>query len=46
VIAGVASRDEAESVAARFHGEAEPGGELVWEAAPGNPFAIFGGFAG
>ncbi len=46
VIAGVASRDEAESVAARFHGEAEPGGELVWEAVPGNPFAIFGGLAG
>ena len=23
----------------------EPGGEVVWEAAPQNPFAIFGGLA-
>ena len=46
VIAGVASREEAESVAARFHGDAEPGGELVWESVPDNPFALFGGLAG
>ena len=30
----------------RLHGEVEPGGELVWEVAPGNPFAIFGGLGG
>ncbi len=46
VIAGVASRDEAEAVAARFHGTPGPGGELVWETTPGNPFALFGGLAG
>ncbi len=43
VIAGVASRDEADALAARLHGSVEPGGEVVWETAPGNPFAVFGG---
>lgn len=43
VIAGTASREQAEELASRLHGEAEPGGELVWEVTPGNPFAIFGG---
>jgi hypothetical protein len=46
VIAGTATRDEAQELAARLHGEVEPGGELVWETVPGNPFAIFGGIAG
>ena len=46
VIAGVATREQAEELAARLHGEVEPGGELVWEAAPRNPFAVFGGLAG
>jgi hypothetical protein len=43
VIAGTRTRAEANALAAQLHGEAEPGGELVWEAAPGNPFAVFGG---
>ncbi len=46
VIAGTATREEAEELAARLHGEVEPGGELVWETTPGNPFAIFGGLGG
>jgi hypothetical protein len=46
VIAGTASREEAQALAQRLHGEVEPGGELVWEATRGNPFAIFGGLGG
>jgi hypothetical protein len=46
VIAGTATREEAQELARRLHGEVEPGGELVWEATPGNPFAIFGGLGG
>ena len=36
----------AQELARRLHGEVEPGGELVWETTPGNPFAIFGGLGG
>lgn len=43
VIAGTSNKEEAEALAARVHGEVEPGGELVYEVAPQNPFAIFGG---
>jgi hypothetical protein len=43
VIAGTDTREQAEELAARLHGVAEPGGEVVWEAVPSNPFAIFGG---
>jgi hypothetical protein len=43
VIAGTATREDAEALAARLHGEVEPGGAIVWETVPGNPFAIFGG---
>jgi hypothetical protein len=46
VIAGCATREQAQELAQRLHGEVEPGGELVWEATPGNPFAIFGGLGG
>jgi hypothetical protein len=46
VIAGTESREEADRLARSLHGEVEPGGELVWEATPGNPFAIFGGLGG
>jgi hypothetical protein len=46
LIVGAASREEAEELARRLHGEVEPGGELVWEAMPRNPFAIFGGIGG
>jgi len=46
VIAGTATRESAEELARSLHGEVEPGGELVWETAPANPFAIFGGLGG
>jgi hypothetical protein len=46
LIVGTASKEEAEALAARVHGEVEPGGELVWETVPGNPFAVFGGMGG
>jgi hypothetical protein len=46
VIAGCRSKEDAEALAARLHGEVEPGGELVYEVVPGNPFAIFGGLGG
>jgi hypothetical protein len=43
LIVGTDSKEDAEMLAQRLHGEVEPGGELVWETVPGNPFAIFGG---
>jgi hypothetical protein len=43
VIAGTSSRDEAVELARRIHGQVEPGGELVYEVQPQNPFAVFGG---
>lgn len=46
VIAGTATRDEAIELARRFHGHVEPGGELVYEVQPRNPFAVFGGLGG
>jgi hypothetical protein len=46
VIVGAASREDAEALAAQLHGEVEPGGDLVWETVPGNPFAVFGGMGG
>jgi hypothetical protein len=46
VIAGAGSREEAVELATRVHGEVEPGGELVYEVQPRNPFAVFGGLGG
>jgi hypothetical protein len=46
LIVGVASKEDAQALAKRVHGEVEPGGELIWEVVPGNPFAIFGGLGG
>jgi hypothetical protein len=47
VLAGVASRADADALAARLHGEVEPGGEVVWEVTPANPFAlVLGGLGG
>jgi hypothetical protein len=43
VIVGAGSEDEARALAQRLHGEAEPGGEVVWEVTPQNPFSLFGG---
>lgn len=47
VIAGTDSREDAEALAARVQGQVAPGGELVWEVTPANPFALFlGGLGG
>ena len=43
VFAGTTSREQAVELAQRIHGEVEPGGELVYEVQPQNPFAVFGG---
>ncbi|HXZ57186.1 MAG TPA: SPOR domain-containing protein [Gaiellaceae bacterium] len=41
LVVGTASEEEARALAERLHGSAEPGGELVWEVARDNPFAVF-----
>jgi hypothetical protein len=46
LIVGTATREDADALAKRVHGEVEPGGELVYEVEPANPFAIFGGLGG
>ena len=46
LIVGTASKEEAEALATRLHGFVEPGGDLVWDTAPRNPFAVFGGMGG
>jgi hypothetical protein len=46
VIVGAGSEEEARALAQRLHGEAEPGGEVVWEVTPQNPFSVFGGLGG
>jgi hypothetical protein len=46
LIVGTASREDADALATRLHGEVEAGGEVVLEAEPSNPFAIFGGLGG
>jgi hypothetical protein len=46
LIVGTRTRDEAEALARRLHGEVAAGGELVWQVMPRNPFAVFGGLGG
>jgi hypothetical protein len=46
VIAGTADRKQAVELADRIHGRVEPGGELVYDVQPQNPFAVFGGLGG
>ena len=46
LIVGAGSEGEARELAKRLHGSVEPGGELVWEVVPQNPFAVFGGLGG
>ena len=46
LIVGTASEEHANALAQRVHGEAEPGGQVVWEVTPQNPFAVFGGLGG
>ena len=51
LLAGAVNEDEARALAERLRDETpagarvevEPGGQMVWEVAPQNPFAIFGG---
>ena len=54
LLAGAANEDDARELAGRIRGEApegakvevEPGGGMVWEVAPRNPFTFFGGLGG
>jgi hypothetical protein len=43
LIVGTASKNDADALADRLHGQVELGGEVVWETTPQNPFAVFGG---
>ena len=43
IIVGTSSKEDADRLATRLHGEVEGGGELVYEVEPANPFAVFGG---
>jgi hypothetical protein len=51
LLVGAANRDDAETLAERLRAESpegakvevEPGGGMVWEVMPHNPFAVFGG---
>ena len=48
---GAVNEDQAHALAERLAEEApdgarievEPGGQMVWEVVPANPFAVFGG---
>ncbi len=54
LLAGAANEDDAQALAEQLRGEApegarvevEPGGGMVWEVAPRNPFTFFGGLGG
>ena len=54
LLVGAVNQDEAAALADRLRGEApegasvevEPGGAMVWEVSPRNPFAVFGGLGG
>jgi hypothetical protein len=54
LLVGAVNEDEAAALAERLRGEApegatvevEPGGAMVWEVSPKNPFAVFGGLGG
>jgi hypothetical protein len=46
LIVGAGSEEGARELARTLHGRAEPGGEVVWEVTPQNPFALFGGLGG
>jgi hypothetical protein len=54
LLVGAVNQDEAVALAERLRAEApegatvevEPGGAMVWEVSPKNPFAVFGGLGG
>jgi hypothetical protein len=41
LLVGAGSREEAEELAKRLHGDVEAGGEVVWEVLPTRPFVLF-----
>lgn len=43
LIVGASSKEDADTLAQRLHGEVELGGEIVYEEMPPSRFAIFGG---
>ena len=46
LVVGTDTREDAEALAERLHGEVEPSSAYVWENAPQNPFVVFGGLGG
>jgi hypothetical protein len=46
LIVGATSREEADALAGRLHGEVEFSSAYVWETVPQNPFVVFGGLGG
>jgi hypothetical protein len=54
LLVGAVNQDEAQALAERLQTEApegaeihvEPGGAMVWQVSPQNPFAVFGGLGG
>jgi hypothetical protein len=46
LIVGATTREEAEALAERLHGEVEFSSAYVWETVPQNPFVVFGGLGG
>jgi hypothetical protein len=46
LLVGAATKQEADELAARLHGEVEFSSAYVWETVPQNPFVVFGGLGG
>jgi hypothetical protein len=46
LLVGEATKEEADELAARLHGEVEFSSAYVWENVPQNPFVVFGGLGG
>ena len=46
LVVGTDTREDAEALAERLHGEVEPSSAYVWENVPQNPFVFFGGLGG
>jgi hypothetical protein len=46
LLVGAATKEEADELAARLHGEVEFSSAYVWETVPQNPFVVFGGLGG
>jgi hypothetical protein len=46
LLVGAATKQEADELAGRLHGEVEFSSAYVWETVPQNPFVVFGGLGG